>query len=254
MNRLFAYAFVCMMIAGRAEALELAQHLKTNIGVFDACELDLSYAFTDGTDYDIKTEVKTAGAFGALYPFKASYRAYGKYGKNGFKPQNYYYETQSRFNLRTKEITYKNGVPQKRINFRGGKKTIRDIVTDPEYGSSADLLSVFAMLAEQIIRTGDCNFESYSFNGKKYSLSKVKKISSEKIQTEFFKGNADKCSYSLEIVDDPEAGFLINKDTPVYMWIMRDKLTNAPFIAKIEVPDTPFGEMRSVAVSVKVKK
>lgn len=254
MKHIFIFWAVVFMITNSAQALQVTQNMKTSIGVFNACEQSLSYSFYKDKDYDIKTTLKTTGAFGKLYPFTATYHSVGTYEQSNFKPQDYFYETQSRFSHRTKEITYKNGVPQERISVKDGKKAVMLITVNPKYDRSIDLLSVFGVLIEQILRTGKCDFQSHSFNGKKYSLSKVKKISSEKIKTKYFEGKAEKCQYSLEVVDNPDAGFLINKDTPIYMWIMRDKESDAPFVAKIEVPSTPFGKLQAITTNVEVKK
>ena len=254
MKRLLIFLASYFTMINSVSALQVTQYMKTRIGVFDACEQSLAYSFYNDKDYDIKTTLTTTGTFGTLYPFTAMYHAVGTYDKSNFKPQDYFYETQSRFSHRTKEITYKNGVPQERISVKDGKKAVMLITVNPKYDRSIDLLSVFGVLIEQIVRTGECDFHSYSFNGKKYSLSTVKKIKSEKINTGFFEGKADKCQYSLEVVDNPDAGFLINKDSPVYMWIMRDKSTKAPFVAKIEVPSTPFGKLQATTTKLEVKK
>lgn len=249
---IFLTGFLIMI--NSAQALQVTQNMKTRIGIFDACEQSLTYSFYRDRDYDIKTVLKTTGTFGALYPFTATYHSVGTYNQSEFKPQDYFYETQSRFSHRTKEITYKDGIPQLRISVKNGKKAVMAITVDPKYDRSIDLLSVFGVLIEQVVRTGKCDFESHSFNGKKYSLSKVKKIKSERIKTDFFEGRADKCQYSLEVLDDADAGFLIKNGSPVYMWILKDKETKAPFVAKIEVEKTPFGKLQAVTTSIEVKK
>ena len=254
MKRTLIYLTGFLMMINSAQALQVTQKMKTRIGFFDACEQSLTYSFYRDKDYDIKTTVKTTGTFGALYPFTATYHAVGTYNQSNFKPQDYFYETQSRFSHRTKEITYKDGIPQLRISVKDGKKAVMAITVDPKYDRSIDLLSVFGVLIEQVVRTGKCDFESHSFNGKKYSLSKVKKIKSERIKTEFFAGRADKCQYSLEVLDDADAGFLIRNGSPIYLWILKDKETKAPFVAKVEVEKTPFGKLQSITTDIEVKK
>lgn len=245
---------VLMSLVSQVSALEITQNMKTRIGIFDACEQSLTYGFYDKKNYDIRTTLKTTGAFGVMYPFEAKYRSYGTYHLNKFKPQDYFYETQTLFSRRTKEITYKDGIPQERISTKDDDKKSMKIMIDDKYEQSIDLLSVFGVLIEQVIRTGNCDFQSYSFNGKKYSLSKVQKVGDEDIITEFYSGKADKCSYSLEVLDDAEAGFLLSKDIPVYFWIMKDQLSGAPFVAKILVEETPFGELESVTTNIEVKE
>ena len=75
----------------------------------------------------------------------------------------------------------------------------------------------------------------------------------ENIHTPFFSGNAMKCQYHLEVLDDAEAGFMLTKDEPVYFWALQDQQTNAWFLARILVEKTPFGKMESLTTSIKVK-
>ena len=138
-NGLLIFLSVLIWGAG-AQALEVKHYMQTTIGLFDACKETFSYAFYHDKDYDIKTFVSTSGMFGVLYPFTASYHSVGTYSKSGFKPQDYYYETQTRFRHRSKEIVYKDGVPQYRVSVKNERKRTDEIVTDDKYPSSGDLL------------------------------------------------------------------------------------------------------------------
>ncbi len=238
---------------GNLQALEVKHNIKTTIGLFDACEETFSYAFYRDKDYDIKTSVSTSGTFGALYPFTASYHAVGTYDKTGFKPQDYYYETQTRFTRRSKEIVYKDGVPQYRVSVKNEHKRKDEIVTNPKYSFSGDLLSVFGELTQKIITKGKCDLEQYSFNGKKYAKSTVKTLKKEKIKTDYFVGKALKCQYKQEILEDTDAGFLLKQDEPIYFWVLRDEKTKAWFIAKILIENTPFGKLQAVTTNIEVK-
>ena len=248
--------FIAMLgfMIDTAQALQVKQHMQTTIGLFDACEQILEYSFFNNKDYDVKTAVKTTGTFGVIYPFTANYHAVGTYNQDIFKPQSYFYEAQSRFTHRTKEIIYQDGVPVQRISVKNEKKRYDDIIIDSKYAQSIDLLSMFGKLTEQIVRTGKCDFDDYSFNGKKYTKSTLKQIKKEKIKTKYFEGKAIKCQYFLEVLDDADAGFMLNKDEPIYLWIMRDKQTDAPFVAKVEIASTPFGKLKSVTTKLEVKK
>ena len=46
----------------------------------------------------------------------------------------------------------------------------------------------------------------------------------------------------------------LTSDSPIYFWIMKDKNTQAPFIAKINVEDTPLGEMNVYTTNIEVTK
>lgn len=246
--------FLSVLIWGaEVQALEVKHYMQTTIGLIDACEETFSYAFYQDKDYDIKTSVSTSGTFGVLYPFTATYHSVGTYDKYGFKPQDYYYETQTRFTHRSKEIVYKNGEPQYRISVKNERKRIDEIKTNPQYPHSGDLLSVFGELAQKIIKKGNCDLEQYSFNGKKYAKSTVKTLKKEKIKTDYFAGKALKCQYKQEILEDTDAGFFLNQDEPIYFWVLKDEKTKALFVAKILIENTPFGKLQAVTTNIEVK-
>ncbi len=243
-----------LLAAARADAIEVTQNMRTAIGVFDACTQSLTYKF-DGNKYDMKTQLTTTGTFGKLYPFTGIYHAYGTYDKDKFRPADYGYEVQSRYHHRTKRITYKDGVPQTRIKTREDRVVEEPALVELDrLDDSIDLLSLFGVLTEQIIRSDTCDMHRYSFNGKKYSLSTMKTVGHEEIQTPYFSGKALKCEYMLEIQKGASAGFLLNQKMPIYLWILRDKTANAPFIAKVEAEKTPFGKLESYTTSIEVKK
>lgn len=251
---LFFLATMIMLTSFSAQALEVTQNMQTTIGIFDACEQSFTYSLI-GNRYDMKTKLSTTGAFGKLYPFTGNYHAYGSFHKSEFVPEDYGYEVQSRSHHRTKRITYKDGVPQTRIKVRDGRYLEEPALVELDrLDDSIDLLSLFGALVEQVVRRDTCDMIRYSFNGKKYSLSEMKTIGHEEIQTPYFGGNALKCEYLLEIQKGASAGFLLNQKMPIYLWILRDKPTNAPFIAKVEAEKTPFGKLESYTTSIEVKK
>lgn len=237
-----------------ASALQVTQNMQTSIGIFDACKQSFTFSFFRNTDYDIKTSLQTTGTFGSLYPFKAIYHAVGIYNKQNFVPQNYFYEAKSRFRYRTKEIIYKDGIPQQRISTKDDYKRIDDITIDTQYESSMDLLSTTAVLIEQVVRTGKCDISRHSFDGKKYALNTWKTLGKERIKTPYFSGRALKCEYKMEVFDDADAGFLVDTRQPIYVWILYDKQTKAPFVAKVLIKKTPFGKLEALTTDIEVKK
>lgn len=243
-----------MLTTFQAYALEVTQNMQTSIGIFDACEQSLTYRFI-GNQYDMKTKLTTTGTFGKIYPFTGAYHAYGSFSQNKFKPADYGYEVQSRSHHRTKQLTYKDGVPQTRIKVRDGRYLEEPALVELDrLDDSIDLLSLFGVLIKQVIQTDNCDMRRYSFNGKKYSLSEMKTVGHEEIQTPYFSGNALKCQYMLEIQKDASAGFFLNQQVPIYLWVLRDEKADAPFIAKIEAEKTPFGKLESYTTSIEVKK
>jgi len=240
--------------ANKAIALQVKQRIKTSVGVFDALEQTLNYSFYRDKDYDIKTSMQSVGTFGALYPFKATYHSVGTYNKGNFIPQDYFYETKSRFHKRSKEIVYKDGIPQYRISKKDKRTRKDDIVVDTKYESANDILTTFAIIIEQIIRRGKCDTEQYSFNGKNYSLIRTKSLGNERIKTDYFSGRALKCEFYMQDLKKTDAGIIINDDKPLYFWILYDKDTDAPFMAKAVVESTPFGKLEAITTSIEVKK
>ena len=253
MKRILIF-LAALTTAFAAEALEVTQNMQTTIGIFDACEQSLTYKLV-GNKYDMKTRLTTTGTFGKLYPFTGMYHAYGTYNKDKFKPEDYGYEVQSRRHHRTKQLTYKDGVPQTRIKVRDGRVLEEPALVELDrLDDSIDLLSLFGVLTEQVVRDDTCDLHRYSFNGKKYSLSDMKTVGHEDIETPYFAGNALKCEYMLEIQNGASAGFLLNQKVPISLWILRDKTANAPFVAKVEAEKTPFGKLESYTTSIEVKK
>ena len=254
MRRVIAFLYVFFALTQPAHAVRVKQYMKTTIGVFDACEQTLTYSFFKDHDYDIKTTLTTTSTFGALYPFKGMYHAVGTYNKNVFVPQDYFQEAKSRFHHRTKELIFENGVPKYRISTKDKKKRRDAIILNEKYDSSLDLLSTLGVILEQINRKGNCDFKGYSFSGKHYSLSTIKTEGKENIKTDYFEGKALKCKYYLEDVDEDEAGFLLSNDEPVYIWLLRDKQTDAYYVARILVESTPFGQLESLTTKIEVTK
>lgn len=249
-------AFLCLFFAliQPAHAVRVKQYMKTTIGLFDACEQTLTYSFFKDHDYDVKTTLTTTGTFGALYPFNGLYHAVGTYDKNLFVPQDYFQEAKSRFHHRTKELIFENGVPKYRVSTKDEKKRRDEVVLNEEYGQSLDFLSTLGVILEQINRKGNCDFKGYSFSGKHYSLSNVKTAGKEKIKTDYFEGKALKCKYNLENVDEDEAGFLLSNGEPVYIWLLKDKKSDAYYVARIVVESTPFGKLESLTTKIEVTK
>ena len=254
MKRIGIFLIVFFAVVDCAYALKVSQHMETSIGVFDACKQTLIYSFDNNSGYDIKTTLETTGTFGTLYPFKAMYNTVGEYKGLKLKPLSYFQTAQSRFNYRTKKIVYEKGVPQYRVSTKNQKKRQDNIVVDNSYEQSIDLLSVFGVLIEQIKNNHTCDLQSYSFNGKRYSKSTVATIGEEEIATKYFFGKALKCKYLLEILDDATAGFMLNKEEPIYFWVLNDKATKAPFVAKVSVENTPFGKLESITTKVEAIK
>ena len=244
-----AFVFCFVQNAG---AFSVRHKIKTEIGMFDACEETFEYSFFNGKDYNVKTTIKTTGTFGTLYPLRATYHSIGTYEKTRFYPQSYFYETDS-FNHRTKEIVYKNGEPVYRISNKNGNERRDEIETDSKYKSSNDLLSTFGELARLVADGKKCDFEQYAFNGKRYTKLTSEYIGKEKLVTPYFKGRAMKCKMSFDVSEGMDVDFLLNKEEPIYYWILNDEKNGYPFVAKMLIKSTPFGKLEALTTEIEVK-
>jgi hypothetical protein len=52
---------------------------------------------------------------------------------------------------------------------------------------------------------------------------------------------------------DTDAGFLLNRDEPAYLWLLNDEKTGLPFVAKIFIKSTPLGELEALTTKIEVK-
>ena len=242
-----------LLLSSAVSALEIKHEIDISVGVFDACRATFLYAFEPSQKYRAESTLSTIGAFDTVYPLKAQYNAHGTYQRSVFKPELYFRQTKTRFNTRRKDVIYQNGVPQYRVSIKNNHKRQDAIVPDAKYPSSNDLLTTAAEIAWHINQTGNCDFEQYSFNGKRYSLSKLTTIGYENLTTPHFSGRALKCRYELEVLDDAEAGFLLDKDEPIYFWLLQDVATHSYFFARALVENTPFGQLEALTTKIEVK-
>ncbi len=241
------------LLSAAASALEIKHDIDISIGVFNACHATFTYAVDKAQKYRAESTLNTIGAFDTLYPLKAKYNAHGTYLRNIFKPELYHSQTKTRFNSRSKDVFYENGIPLYRVSIKNDYKRQDAIVPDAKYPSSNDLLTTAAEIAWHLNQTGNCDFEQYSFNGKRYSLSKLTTVGYENLTTPHFSGRALKCRYELEVLDDAEAGFLLDKDEPIYFWLLQDTATHAYFFARALVENTPFGQLEALTTKIEVK-
>ncbi|MBP5399516.1 MAG: DUF3108 domain-containing protein [Alphaproteobacteria bacterium] len=240
-------------------AMEVKHYFDAVVGIFNAAEADFTYEI-DTSRYATKTNIYTRGLFDALYPFAAKYATSGKFINNHMQTENYSYESQSRFNNRTKKVIYDScGIPLKSVSTKNGKEKIKNIKIRTDVTDTTDLQSVMADVINQYTKKQTCSAVKKVFDGKRrYNVIFEDLGKEEVIKSDYspYFGEAIKCSMYIDKLKEHGNDMLwkMASDSPVYLWIMRDKETNFPFIVKIMVEDTPLGELNVYTTRIEVKK
>ena len=249
---------LCILFSSQAQAFSVEHQFAVNIGTFDASRTKFTYALTP-TDYKVQSTVKTNGFFDVLYPFKANYFTNGTITASGFKTRDYHYDSQTRFNYRTKNLVYnEQGIPIYRQSSKNGKEKKVDIEYNAENIDTTDLQTVFAKLAKQYNDVRFCDSRQQVFDGKRRFDVIFKDEGQEELplsEKSPFKGLAAKCSMYIDKLEETGDDLLwqLTSDKPVYFWILKDEKTNKPFIARILIEDTPLGQLNVYTTSSSVK-
>jgi hypothetical protein len=245
--------------ANQTLAYQIIHNATAFLGPFNASDASFKYDITPQS-YLIQTNIKTNNVFGALYPFAAEYKTTGNINHNKFITTSYKSNSKSRFNTRSKEMFYdKNGKPTYRIsskNSLNSKKT--EILPPPDNIHTTDLQTVLAEIVSQFTQVGFCNARLHVFDGKKnfdiISNDEGKEnISANEYSP--FEGESTKCSFYADDLgqNHDDLIFQITKENPVNVWILNDKKTNLPFIAKLEKDSTSLGKLSVYTNKVKIK-
>lgn len=242
-----------------AAAISVKHHFDAVIGIFNAGEADFTYD-VDNEKYAVNSKLYTKGVFDSLYPFEAKYSTSGRIEKEQMKTEHYSYESQSRFNKRTKKVLYSaEGLPLKSISIKNGKKREKQIKIKDDVDNTTDLQSVMAALARQYLQVGSCKAVRKVFDGKRrYNVlfEDVGQDWLDKDERSPYFGKALKCSMSIERLKEEGDDMLwkMTSDSPVYFWIMQDEKSSVPFIARVKVGETPLGEMTVYTNKIEVNK
>lgn len=250
--------FLCMFPV-RVFAFSVEHDFNVRLGVFNASDTTFTYALTPG-GYAVSSEVATAGFFDTLYPFKAVYSTTGKIKNGGFETSSYKYESRSRFTKRTKELVYDdNGLPLYRISSKNDREKKVEIKNDLNNRDTTDLQTVFAKLARQYNQLKFCDSRMEVFDGKRRFSVIFKDEGRENVALNGkFKisGEAAKCSMYIDKLNSKDDDLLweLTSKHPVYFWIMEHPEKKVPFIAKIEVEETPLGKLEVYSQNIKIKE
>lgn len=258
MKNIAAFLLFICLLPSAALSRTVEHRLSVRIGFFDAADVEMKYNITDRT-YKFSSTVATAGTFGNLYAFNAAYSSFGKFNKEKIITQNYSYITKSKSHTRTKTLVFdKNGVISHRLSTKDGEPKKVDITLPDIAFDAYDMQSVFALLTRQVINSKFCSMEKTVFDGKKTYAVVVNDEGKELLNDaeSTFNGDALKCSMHIKALDDNDDNDLLwntTSDRPVYFWILQDKNSGLPFLAKIEIKSTPLGKLKAYTANITIK-
>ena len=251
--------FLSALWSNHANAATVTHDFAVRLGIFDASRTQFTYELR-GKDYRVQSEVSTNGIFDTLYPFKAEYFTNGKIEGNKLRTESYKYKSRSRFNTRRKELIYNDkGEPIYRISAKNDKEKKVTIEQDVDNKGTTDLQTVVAKLALQYNQVKFCAARMEVFDGKRRYDVIFKDEGQDTLpatEKSPFSGPASKCSMYIDKLGEQGDDLLweLTKDRPIYFWIMQDKKTKVPFIAKIKIDDTPLGELEVHTTNVEIKE
>lgn len=241
-----------------AQAFTVEHDFTVILGPFNASETKFTYALLPDS-YRVNSTVKTAGMFDALYPFKANYYTTGKIVKNNLETTSYHYDSKSRFSKRSKELIYDdNGNPIYRISSKNDKQKKVSIDQDISNKDTTDLQTVFAELARQYNKVKFCDSRLQVFDGKRrFDVIFKDEGMEDLLPNEYSKlgGKAAKCSMYIDKLGAKGDDLLweLTQDRPIYFWLLEDEATQKPYIARIEIEETPLGKLNVYTSKVSVK-
>ena len=159
----------------------------------------------------------------------------------------------------TKELVYNNnGEPVYRLSSKNDKSKKVEITPDLNNKDTTDLQTVFAKLAKQYNELKFCDSRMEVFDGKRrFDVIFKDEGEDELTANEYspFKGNAKKCSMYIDKLNskDDDLMWELTSKHPVYFWIMEDKESKLPFIARVSVEDTPLGRLDVYTQNISIK-
>lgn len=249
--------FACLI--NIAHAYQTTHHATALLGPFNASNANFTFNITPQT-YLVHTNIQTNGFFSTLYPFKAEYKTTGTIKNNLFNTTSYLSNSHSRFNTRKKEMFYdNNGKPIYRISNKNSSDNKKvEILPPPDNIHTTDLQTVLAEMIVQYTKMNFCQARLHVFDGKKNFDIVFNDEGKEKLQANeysSYQGEATKCSFYADDLGQnlDDLIFNITPDNPMYIWILEDKLSNRPFIAKLEKPSTILGLGKLVVYTNKVE-
>ena len=153
----------------------------------------------------------------------------------------------------------KNGKPTYRLSNKNSSDNKKvEILPPPDNVHTTVLQTVIAEMIVQFSKMNFCNARMHVFDGKKsfdIIFNDEGKETLLKSENSPYEGNAVKCSFYADDLGQKHDDliFQITHQNPVSVWIMRDKKTNLPFIAKLEKPSTLLGKLTVYTKNIEIK-
>ena len=241
-----------------AKAFTVKHDFFVTVGIFDASKTSFSYTLNKDS-YKIESDVKTNGFFHTVYPFRATYNTSGTIADSKMNTTDYNYTAKSKFNTRSKKVFYKNGIPQYQISSKNGKEKKREFQPSPSPADTFDLQTVIAKIAKQYNELGFCDSTLRIYDGKRRFNAIFKDEGSDTIQAnehQFYSGKAAKCSMHIvkDLSDDDDELWEFSSNKPVYFWIAKNEKNGYPFIARVQIKETPLGELNAYTSQISIEE
>ncbi len=259
MQKITIFFFICLFWCFEAVAFTVKHNLFVTVGSFDASKTEFTYTLKPES-YEITSAVATNGFFDTVYPFKAQYHTSGLIKKDILITTDYNYTSRSRFNTRSKQVLYNNaGEPISQISSKNGKSKQRQFKPSPVKADTFDLQTVLAKLTRQYNKLGFCDSQLVVYDGKRSFKVIFKDEGTETLPQEehsFYTGETAKCSLQIDklLNEDDDTLWEFSANKPIYFWIARDKNTNRPFIAKVQIKSTPLGELNAYTSKITIEE
>lgn len=259
MKKFTTLFLITFLLPSAVQAFSVQHDFFITIGAFDASITKFTYSLNQ-TDYQITSDVTTNGFFDSIYPFQAKYHTSGKITTSQMKTSAYGYESKSRFNTRSKLVFFnQNGEPLYQISSKNDKTKKREFKPSPTPADTFDLQTIFAKIALQYNTVGFCDSRLAVYDGKRRFDVIFKDVGTEELtqnEHSFYAGKANKCTMHIDklLSEDDDTLWEFSANKPIYFWIARDTKTNYPFIAHIQIKDTPLGELNAYTTKISIKE
>ncbi len=253
-------SLICFLLyACQSFAFSVTHNLKIEIGLFNATNCSYSYSINDKS-YSSDTKFQTTGLIGSLYPFIGEFHSDGIFNNENIYTGHYTQTTQSRFNKRSKTLLFdNNGKILQRISTKNKKTKKVDINLDNDKQYLYDLQTVFVKFISCLKNNQTCNNTYPVFNGKHTFDVTFKYLDKELLQNPINKNQySDALKYSVFIKSDHSKDgnlmFETTSDENIIFWLIKDKKTNLPYLAKLVVEHSPLGKITASPESTDIKE
>ncbi len=238
-NIVFYIFFALLPFAVQARTIEAKYDV--DIGVFDAAKLEVSYKI-EPKSYKIDTTVLTDGIFDTFYPFRAEYRASGRFSGKRAVSADYRYRAKSRSHVRTKRLVFdENGNLTARESRKDGKSKSVGVSGLNPAADAHDLLTIFALLNRQIGSQRTCEANLLVDDGKKQYSVTTQDDGEETLEGKSLK----RCTLQIAEIntDDDDDLWQTTAERPLLFWLETEPETGMPYIVQIQVASTPLGHV-----------